>query len=159
MFGSHDRLSFSIQAVTHLITPLASAALTLMLSFLWRVVTVDCAERSWNSLSRAVQVISTFSDQHYTWIPWILARPEMTVACAIAVGCTAPVAVPSATWSFIGAAGLWFPVLLFLSESLSIQAHFTDGVLAFGVIVAFLMWIRGMIAAGDAVLSLIDQQP
>ena len=123
MFGSHDRLSFSIQAVTHLITPLASTALTLVLTFLWRVMTVN----------------------------WVV--------CAITTGCTAPIVIPSATWSSIGAAGLWFPVLLLLSESLSIQAHFTDGVLAFGVIVAFLMWIRGMIAAGGAVISMMEQQP
>ena len=110
-----------------------------------------------DSMTRMAHATVPLIDDVAAWIPWTLAQHETAVIGALVLGGMIPVGCPRTAGLALGGTFLWFPLLLGLITTTSLNSLFTAGAPSHGVIVAFIMWLRGMISAGPALLSPLAQ--
>ena len=94
-----------------------------------------------------------------TWILWASRQQETAVVCAIILGSTLPVRDVHSAWMSNIGARVWFPILLVVDSNLGLGTWFDNAAPSCCIVVAFIMWLRGMIKASLTVLDSLECQP
>ena len=94
----------------------------------------------------------------WAWILWSCRRQESAVACSIILGCALPIRSAHSTWIGYVGARVWFPILLAVDGAIGLGALFEELAPACCIIIAFIMWLRGMIKAGLTVIQALECQ-